>query len=185
MGRYEGEHSTELSVAREPAGDFRLPDAVRDTPGDRPADRAPLQPGEREELLARIGRLEHELERYRAHAERTSKLFLSVASYADWVRDNARHDAELALRKARAKAVKLEATAVALEDAERELAARQGELERLRRLTDETRTRLSAFLSAGLDALNTDVERRPDLQQTLRERVTVTSQPPGSELGDP
>ena len=58
---------------------------------------------EHAKLLAQVRRLEVELARYREHAQRTSKLFLSATKYAEWVRENARRDAELALRKARAR----------------------------------------------------------------------------------
>lgn len=186
MGRYEDEQSTELSVVRQPASEDRPATAAGDRveAEDRFVSPPPERPGEREELLARLGDLERELERYRTHAERTSTLFLSVANYADWVRENARHDAELALRKARAKAEKLEATADALEQTERELALRQHELARLQALTDDTRTRLSAFLTAGLDALRTEVDPAQDLQETLRGRVASTSTAPGPASGE-
>ena len=108
-----------------------------------------------EALVAEVRRLELELERYRSHAERTSKLFQSVTGYAEWVRERAREDAELALRKARARVEKLDAVARDLEHTERELVAARDELARLQRLTAETRARLAAFLTSGLDALST------------------------------
>lgn len=134
-------------------------------------------------------RLELELERYRTHAERTSKLFLSAANYAQWVRESARRDAELALRKARAKVQQLEATAAALELTERELARRQEELARLEVLTEETRTQLSAFLAASLEALSIEGEPEQaggmqpagDLQETLHGRLPSA---PGPQLGE-
>jgi hypothetical protein len=124
LGRFEVEKSSEGSVAPEPAGVGRAASAAadRDEPGYRFVGLPPERGSEREELLAEMQRLELELERYRAHAERTSKLFLSAANYAQWVRESARRDAELALRKARAKVQQLEATADALELTERELA---------------------------------------------------------------
>ena len=57
------------------------------------------------------------------------------------------------------------------------------ELARLQALTDETRARLSAFLTAGLQALTVDTEvthgegPEPgigDLQETLKEQLTST-----------
>jgi cell division septum initiation protein DivIVA len=187
LGRYEGEQSTELSVLRQPANDDRSApvEGGREELEDRFVSQPPERPSEREELLAKVRKLEQELARYRAHAERTSRLFLSVANYADWVRENARHDAELALRKARAKAAKLEARAGALEQIERELELRQGELARLQALTDETRTRLSAFLTAGLDALRVEVEPAQDLPATLHGRVASTSWERDLTSGDP
>lgn len=140
---------------------------------------------EREKLLAQIRRLEAELGRYRAHAERTSKLFLSVTNYTEWVRENARRDAELVLRKARSKVEKLEYSARELERTKRELVSQQDELARLQALTDETRTRLSAFLTAGLRALNTETDgggqgdsaklALGDLQDTLERQLPSTS----------
>jgi len=148
----------------------------------------PLQEGEQPELehaklLAHLRRLEVELARYREHAQRTSKLFLSATKYVDWVRENARRDAELALRKAQARAEKLSRTTRDLERTEGELARARDELLRLQALNDETRARLSAFLTAGLQALTHDAEvehgDRPepevgDLQETLKEQLTPT-----------
>jgi DNA repair exonuclease SbcCD ATPase subunit len=107
-------------------------------------------------LRAEVQRLTAENERYRQHAERTSKLFLAATSYADWVRENARRDAELALRKARARVVRLERITSDLHEKERERARLQSELERVQSVIDETRAQLSAFLTAGLEALHTD-----------------------------
>jgi len=191
LGRFDVEQSSDVPVAPEPADAGRVASAPadRDEPGYRFVGLPPERGSEHEELLAEVQRLELELERYRAHAERTSKLFLSAANYAQWVRENARRDAELALRKARARVQQLEATADALEVTERELGLRQDELARLQVLTDEARTRLSAFLAAGLEALSIDVEpgqaggAQPvgDLQETLHGRLPST---PGPQLGE-
>jgi cell division septum initiation protein DivIVA len=102
---------------------------------------------EREELLAKVARLEAEFERYRAHAQRTRRMFQAATGYAEWVKENARRDAELTLRKARARADKtLGKLAQERERSERELA-------RLQTLTAETRTRLSAFTAIALQVL--------------------------------
>ena len=197
MPGIEVEQSSEVWVVEGSGGGDRSPEtapASREEPlhasvepsqaaVEPPQERAEL-PSEREELLAEVGRLEAELERYRAHAERTSKLFLSATNYAEWVREHARRDAELALRKARARVEKLGVMARELEWTERELVRRQDELARLQALTDETRARLSAFLTAGLQALNTEVEAGQDdspnpalddLQDTLQGRLAPTS----------
>ena len=146
---------------------------------------------EHQALHAEVKRLEKELERYRTHAERTSKLFLSATSYAQWVRESARHDAELALRKVRVKVEQFEAVAGELERTELQLARAREELARLQALTDETRVRLSAFLAAGLDALNTvgvagqaDVYEPAlgDLQDTLHSQL---ASPAVSDPGQP
>ena len=130
-------------------------------------------------------RLEAEVLRYREHAERTSRLFVSVTRYAEWVRENARRDSELALRKARIRVDKLNRTASKLAQTESEFARVQDELARLRALTEETRRGLSGFLVAGLQALDSKPEdeadesspARGDLQDTLHERVTSASPP--------
>ena len=144
----------------------------------------PPQTLDSEALVAEVQRLELELKRYRSHAERTSKLFQSVTRYAEWIRERAREDAELALRKARAKVQKLDAMAHDLERTELELVAARDELERLQRLTVETRARLAAFLTSGLDALSTAEATEQgdsaapaprDLTDTLQEHLTLAS----------
>ena len=149
------------------------------------------EPGtELAEALAKVRRLEMEVQRYREHAERTSRLFVSVTRYAEWVRENARRDSELALRKARTRVDKLNRTASELERTESELARARDELARLQALTDETRRGLSAFLTAGLQALSSEPEdeavettpARGDLQDTLHERVMSASPPTPTPL---
>ena len=80
---------------------------------------------------------------------------------------------------------KLEYSARELERTKRELVSQQDELARLQALTDETRTRLSAFLTAGLQALNTETDgggqgdsaklALGDLQDTLERQLPSTS----------
>ena len=179
-----------------------------DDPASTAVSREPAQErvrssSARDELLEDVRRLETEVERYRAHAERTSKLFLAATNYAEWVRERARSDAELVLRKARAKAEKLAATASELERAELELARLRDELARLQVLTDETRARLSTFVTTGLQALNTEVASgdrdgsepaRGDLQDTphrplastfvaVPSRVSDVEKPEGGRFG--
>jgi cell division septum initiation protein DivIVA len=158
------------------------PASIAATRGDLPEE--PVSSSGREELVEEMRRLETELERYRAHAERTSKLFLSATKYAEWVRENARRDGELAMRKARARAEKLTATASELERTALELVRVQDELARLQDLTEETRERLSAFLTAGLEALDKNMASgqregsepaRGDLQDTLHRQLTSSS----------
>ena len=190
MDQFGVKESSEVSAVEGPGGGDPYPETTptsHEEPLHGPVE--PLQErvelsSEREALLAEVRRLEVELERYRTHAERTSKLFLSATKYAEWVRENARRDAELALRKARTKVEKLAVTAGELERTERELVRQQDELVRLQALTDKTRTRLSAFLTAGLQALNTQAEpgqesgpepAHGDLQDTLQERLATTA----------
>ena len=189
MQRFGVEQSSEDSVVEGPRGE--------NLPGAAPASReepvsaltGPSQ--EHDDLRAEVRRLEVELERYREHAERTSKLFLSATNYAEWVRNNARRDAELALRKARSKVDKLEDSARALERTELELASQRDELARLQALTDATRARLSAFVTAGLQVLDADTEggradgRNPalhELQDTLQEQLPSSSVPAPEQL---
>lgn len=196
-GQFGVEQSSEVSVVEPPSGGDHVAETApvrSETPLPEFVE-APLpefiepkqepveQSSERGELLEKVHRLEAELDRYRAHAERTNKLFLSATNYAEWVRERARRDAEIALRKARAKAEKLGSTARELERTEVELVRARNELARLQAVTDETRTRLSAFLTAGLQVLNTEREAgqedgpKPplgDLPDTLQRQLAAT-----------
>lgn len=191
MEELDVEDSSEVLVADGP-GATGVPASAAASRTEPPQERAEPSNG-RVELLEEVRRLETELERYRAHAERTSKLFLAATDYADWVRERARRDAELALRKARAKVEKLAATASELERTELELVRLQDELARLQTLTDETRARLSAFLTAGLQALDTEVApgqrdgtepERGDLRDTLHRQLASTSTSVPARLAD-
>ena len=188
--RFLGNESAEVSEVDKPGAD-PLAEAVQEDPEEGrqervkpPSERLAPVP-EHAAALAKVSRLEVELERYRAHAERTSRLFDSVTRYADWVRESARRDSELALRKARIRVEKLNWTTSELERTESELARKQDELARLQALTDETRARLSAFLTAGLEALNSKREDEADeaspargnLEDTLQERLMSASPP--------
>ncbi|MGH3135773.1 MAG: DivIVA domain-containing protein [Gaiellaceae bacterium] len=204
MERYGVAESNEVSVVEDPGRnepataatrrDEPLPERIEPLPERIEPQPAPVGPlpervepsGERQALHAEVERLEAELERYRVHAERTSKLFLSATSYAEWVRESARRDAELALRKARVRVQRLEASADDLERTERKLVRAQRELDDLQALTEETRERLSAFLSAGLQALNVEGAAGPgdrhepalgDLQDTLHRQLDSNSVP--------
>jgi cell division septum initiation protein DivIVA len=182
-----------LPESVEPASEHEpLPERVE--PSIEPEMPRAVEPSrELETLRAEVHRLETELERYRAHAERTSKLFLSATNYAEWVRESARQDAELALRKARARVERLEARADELERGEHELARLQGELTRLEALTEETRARLSSFLAAGLQTLTSEEAAKQagghtsalgDLQDTLHRQAASTSEPVHARLAD-
>jgi chromosome segregation ATPase len=135
----------------------------------------------REEPLAQLRRLEAELERYREHAQRTSKLFLSVTKYVEWVRESARSEAELALSKARARVEKLDRASRKLEETELKLRQAQDDLAHLQVVTEETRARLSAFLAAGLQALDAGASAPVGIEDTLLERLASGSVSPPSE----
>ncbi len=132
----------------------------------------------RAQLLERIDRLERELERHRELAQQTSRLFLFATNYADSIRERARRDAEVALRKARERATKI------VGDAESDRRHAENELLRLQALTDETRKRLSAFTTAALQVLNAEVETGRDnvsertlgdLQDALQSQLSPAS----------
>jgi hypothetical protein len=157
---------------------------------DEPSPEREVASEEHDRLLAELQRLTMENARYREHAERTSKLFLAVTDYADWVRERARHDAELALRKARARAERLETTTRELEQSERERARLEEELATLRALVGETRARLSEFLAGGLKALDAETGARRlgaeepafrDLESALHSQLGSSAT--GRELG--
>ena len=106
------------------------------------------------------------------------QLFLFATNYADSIRERARRDAEVALRKARERAAKI------LGDSETERRHAENELLRLQALTDETRKRLSAFTTAALQVLNAEVETGRDnvsertlgdLQDALQSQLSPAS----------
>jgi cell division initiation protein len=109
--------------------------------------------GEREELRRRIEELEADLSRLRAKEQLLVSALVSATSHATAIRESARRDAELILRKARAKARKRRAAMErARSDAERELL-------RLRQITEQTRKGLSGFLTAKLEELQLEAEQ--------------------------
>jgi Mg2+ and Co2+ transporter CorA len=182
----------------EKSGDEVVDESSTDDPVSAPEIRdgsSPESASSDEEILAGVHRLEAELARYHADAERTSKLFNSATRHAELIRERARRDSELALRKVRARVAKLERATSELEQTEDELARVQDELARLRSLTDETRARLSAFLAAGLEALNSEqaddgddsLLTPGDLQDTLHERLAASqaSSTPPPEVDRP
>jgi cell division septum initiation protein DivIVA len=114
-----------------------------------------------EELRRRIDQLEGELERYREQEQLVVKTLLAATSHATAIRESARREAELTLRKARGKAEKRKAAA------ERERDDARRELLRLRRITEQMRSGLSAFLTAKVEELrlNTEEEEVPASEQ--------------------
>ena len=150
--------------------------------GDSLRERVEVR-GEREELLGKVQRLEAELARHRARSERTSTLLLSATRYADWVREQARRDGEVALRKVNARVKQLTLTTRELDETQQELVRLKGELSRLQSLTEATRAQLSAFLTAGLEVVNSSAsiggghtpDTGPDhLDDTLRRQLPST-----------
>jgi hypothetical protein len=104
------------------------------------------------ELREQIERLERELERHRLQERLLAKTLLSATSHAAAIRENARREAELTLRKARAEGEKLKAAAAReRDDAKREFL-------RLHRITEQMRTGLSAFLAGKVEELRLETE---------------------------
>ena len=112
-------------------------------------------PSDWDELRGRIDELERELEQYREHEELVIKTLISATSHATAIRESARREAELTLRKARAEAEKRKA------GAERERDDARNELLRLRRITEQMRSGLSAFLTAQVEELRLETEEEP------------------------
>ena len=107
---------------------------------------------ESEELRGRIKQLEGELERHRSQEQLLVKTLLSATSHATAIRESARQEAEVTLRKARIEAEELKAGAIR----ERDDARR--ELMRLRRITEQMRSGLSAFLTEKVEELRLETE---------------------------
>ena len=131
----------------------------------------------REELSQtheRMRRLAATVERYQEHAQRTSKLFIHATDYAARVRESARRDAELALRKSRARADEV------LADVVRERARTEREILRLRALARETRTRLTEITVGALRSLDPSEPAAPlpeDLPDALRRELAASRDP--------
>jgi cell division septum initiation protein DivIVA len=105
-----------------------------------------------EQLHGQIGQLESQLEHRRSQEQLMAKTLISATNHAIAIRESARREAELTLRKARAEAEKLKA------GAERERDAAQRELLRLRRITEQMRNGLSAFLTSKVEELRLETE---------------------------
>lgn len=107
-----------------------------------------FSPGERTELLREIERLEADLVRYEETEEQLVRTLVSATTHAAAIRESARREAELMLRKARAEVERRKAAA----DQERQ------ELMRLCRITEQTKRGLAGLLTAKLEELGLDVE---------------------------
>jgi cell division initiation protein len=109
--------------------------------------------GEREELRRRIAELEAELSRFRVKEQLLVSTLVSATSHARAMRESARREAELILRKARAEAQKRNAAV------ERATSNAERELLRLRQITEQMRRGLSGFLTAKLEELQIETEQ--------------------------
>jgi cell division septum initiation protein DivIVA len=110
------------------------------------------QPSDWEELGRRIDQLERELGQYRDDEQLAVKTLRSATSHATAIRESARREAELTLRKARAEAEKRKSTV------ERERDDARNELLRLRRVTEQMRMGLTAFLTEKVEELRLESE---------------------------
>jgi cell division septum initiation protein DivIVA len=111
--------------------------------------------GEQTELRQEIERLQTDLSRYTEQEQHLFRTLVSATSHAAAIRESARREAELMLRKASAEVERRKAAA----DRERR------ELLRLRRITEQTRRGLAGLLTAKLEELQLDVEDEPPLAQ--------------------
>jgi cell division septum initiation protein DivIVA len=115
---------------------------------------APGRNAESEERGGRIDQFEDELERHRSQEQLLVKTLLSATRHATAIRESARQEAEATLRKARVEAERLKAGAEReRDDAKRESDDAKRELMRLRRITEQMRSGLSAFLNAKVEEL--------------------------------
>jgi cell division septum initiation protein DivIVA len=105
-----------------------------------------------EELGRRIDQLERELGQYREDEQLAVKTLRSATTHATAIRESARREAELTLRKARAEAEKRKSIV------ERERDDARNELLRLRRVTEQMRMGLTAFLTEKVEELRLESE---------------------------
>ena len=132
---------------------------------------------EREELRSRIKELEADLARYQAQEQLLSKALLTATKHAETIREAARREAELTLRKARREAHSREAVS----EHRRVLAER--EVVRLRRITDEVQASLKSIMAVSLEQLQVEAEADVSRSQpaNLDEALTVALE---TTLGD-
>ena len=120
-----------------------------------------------EELGRRIDQLERELGRYREDEQLAVKTLRSATSHATAIRENARREAELTLRKARAEAEKRKTRI------ERERDDARNELLRLRRVTEQMRMGLTALLTTKVEELRLESEEDVPASGEARELEAV------------
>jgi cell division septum initiation protein DivIVA len=150
---------------------------------DQPARRGFTS--DRDDLRERVYQLEGELERHREREQLVVKTLLSATSHANAIRESARRDAELTLRKARGEAEKRRASF------EREQADARRELLRLRGITEQMRKGLAAFLTAKMEELRLETEEEPsashdaELEAALRSGIEPQSERRASSWGGP
>jgi DivIVA protein len=107
------------------------------------------------ELRERVDQLEGELKRNREHEQLVLKTLLSAMSHATAIRESARRDSELTLRKARGEPEERKA------GFEREQDEARRELLRLRCITEQTRNGVAAFSTVKMEELQLETEEEP------------------------
>ena len=144
-----------------------------------------------EELERRLDQLEREQARHDEHEQLAVQTLRAATSHAIAIRESARREAELTLRKARAEAEKQKAAV------ERERNDARDELLRLRQVTEEMRRGLTAFLTERVEELRLESEEdvpapeEQELDQVLGSLVEAGGTSPGptprdqAELRDP
>lgn len=126
-----------------------------------------LSVGEREGLRRQIEKLEADLSGFREKEQLLISTLVSATSHATAMRESARRDAELILRKARAEAQKRKAAV------ERARGEAERELLRLRRITEQMRRGLSGFLTAMLEELQLEAKHGTPTEQPHAELETA------------
>ena len=121
-------------------------------------------------LRRRIKELETELDRYRNQEQLMVDTLLLATRHAAAIRENARREAELTLRKAGIEAADRKGAA----ELERDHAL--AELRRLRRITERMRSGLSKFLASTVDELRREgVEEEQVSNQTTALEAALAS----------
>jgi cell division initiation protein len=134
--------------------------------------RAELE-GECSKLRAQVAQLEADLAGHREQEQLVSKTLLEASSHATTIREKAREEAELILRKARERHGE---RAALTERAERERANVERELLRLRQLAQETQHRLAGFLTETLAQLRPEGESETaELHQSADDEQALVS----------
>jgi hypothetical protein len=126
-------------------------------------DKATVFPTTDSNIRQRIDELENELERYREREREREQLIaatlLTATRHATAIRESARRDAELTLRKASAEAAKRTSAA------ERQRDRTMAELLRLRRITEQMRNGLSTFLTATVEELRQEETEKRQISE--------------------
>ena len=136
-----------------------LPNDGKDSSGPTPTD---WQPRLSKRLLSSyelredVAQLEDAFARLRQQEALISKTLLAATSHATTIREEARRQAELTLRKARAELEKQTALA---DRVERERADAERELTRLRELAQKMQSGLASFLTQTLEQLRPAAEK--------------------------